>query len=499
MRQKNFPRVLAVGLDAAEPTFVRRLIEEGALPTLKHLREQGAWSRVESPAHLGSGAVWPTFFTGTEPAEHGTYSEWCWQPETMSLVRSDGRRLTPFWKKLAQEGMTVGIFDVPFAPPVGLSQGFEIAGWGEHDTSAGHLTFAPNELAELVTKQVAPHPFSFGGQGATGPSDVEGLRALSAACLEGVKLRGELAVRLLEKTRPRFSLVIFPEIHHAAHQLWHTVVPHHGLYTRERLPNLRSVEPTLADILREVDRQIARLVETEGDGAAVLVFSLHGMRPARGLPAFLAPLLCETGFARVAGWATQSWPERVFSLFAAVKRHTPAGLKSLYHSRVPRGVTQRLAQPTMIPAYDWSWTRAFSLPTDQHGWIRINLAGREAKGCVPVTRYQEICQEVEELLHSLVTADGRPLVRDIIHTAEQGEKVLTQSIPDLVVHWHDHAFALPMRVGGLLLEAHPAATGLTGQHAPDGFCIFTGQEGHACETFSATELHRIIIAALAEG
>ncbi|HKA54123.1 MAG TPA: alkaline phosphatase family protein, partial [Candidatus Binatia bacterium] len=117
MRQKNLARVLAVGLDAAEPTFVRRLIEDGALPTLKRLLAQGAWSRVESPAHLGSGAVWPTFFTGAEPAEHGTYSEWCWQPETMSLVRYGGRRLTPFWKKLAQAGVTVGILEVPFAPP----------------------------------------------------------------------------------------------------------------------------------------------------------------------------------------------------------------------------------------------------------------------------------------------------------------------------------------------------------------------------------------------
>ena len=499
MRQKNFPRVLAVGLDAAEPTFVRRLIEEGALPTLKHLREQGAWSRVESPAHLGSGAVWPTFFTGTEPAEHGIYSEWCWQPETMSLVRYDGRRLTPFWKELAQKGVTVGIFDVPFAPPVGLSQGFEVAEWGAHDVVAGHLQVAPNELAELVTKQVTPHPFSFGGQGATGPDDLEGLRKLSAACLEGVRLRGELAARLLQKTRPQLSLIIFPEIHHAAHQLWHTVVPDHPLYAREKLPNARGVEPTLADILREVDRQIARLVETVGDGAAVLVFSLHGMRPTGRLPAFLGPLLCETGFSRVAGWATQSWPERAFSLLAAVKRRTPTGLKRLYHRRLPREVTQRLAQPVTFQAYDWQQTRAFALPTDQHGWIRINLAGREAKGCVPVARYQEICRELEELLRSLVTEDGRPLVRDIIRTAEHGENALTQYIPDLVVHWHEHAFELPMRVRGLLLEAHPATVGLTGQHAPDGFCIFPGREGPARETFSATELHRIIIAALAEG
>jgi predicted AlkP superfamily phosphohydrolase/phosphomutase len=172
-------------------------------------------------------------------------------------------------------------------------------------------------------------------------------------------------------------------------------------------------------------------------------------------------------------------------------------LKKLYHRRLPQEVTHRLAQPTMIPAYDWNRTRAFALPSDQHGWIRINLSGREAKGCVPIERYHETCREIEETLRALTTEDGRPLVRDIIRTAEGAEDSLSQVIPDLVVHWHDAAFELPMRMNGLLLEAHPAATGQTGQHAPDGFCIIKGWNGFNAETIPATEIHRIIDAALA--
>src|SRR5919107_4304762 len=117
MNKGRETRVLAVGIDAAEPTLVRELIERGEMPVLKGLLDGGAWLRVEASAHVGSGSVWPTFVTGTEPAEHGIYGEWGWRPETMSLARYGGEGLRPFWGPLAAAGgATVGVLDVPFAP-----------------------------------------------------------------------------------------------------------------------------------------------------------------------------------------------------------------------------------------------------------------------------------------------------------------------------------------------------------------------------------------------
>jgi predicted AlkP superfamily phosphohydrolase/phosphomutase len=324
------------------------------------------------------------------------------------------------------------------------------------------------------------------------------LKKLSADCLEGVRLRGELASRLIRETETQLSIIVFPEIHNAAHKLWHTLPADNPLQARDEMENGRLIEPTLPDILREVDRQIGRVIEVAGDEATVLVFSLHGMRLARALPAFLEPLLCANSYSHVAGWAAQSWTERALSLFAAVKRRAPSGLKNLYHRRLPQQVTTRLAQPTMIPAYDWRQTRAFALPSDQHGWIRINLSGREAKGCVPLESYHETCREIEEMLRALQTEDGRPLVREVICTAGRAEDSLSRVIPDMVIHWHDAAFELPMRMNGLLLEAHPAAVGRTGQHAPDGFCIIKGRKDLTPETISAVEIHSIISAALME-
>lgn len=495
MKPKKARRVLAIGLDAAEPALIRNHVEASAMPVLKRLLDEGAWSSVASPARIGSGTVWPTFFTGTEPVLHGTHSDWCWRPEEMSLVRYDDRRHTPFWKSLDDEGVKVGVLDVPFAPLVGLKEGFEISEWGAHDTCEGRLRFAPEGLSSLLSREIAPHPFSLNGH--RGAHEIEGLRKLSRDCLEGARLRGELGLRLIRETETDFSLIVFPEIHHAAHKLWHTLrASDDSFYAPHELEKGRLVEPSLTDILSEIDRQIGRLVEAVGDEAVVMVFSLHGMRPARGLPAFLETLLGAHSFSRIAGWSRQSWRERGLSLFATLKRRAPSGLKKLYHHRLPQEMTHKLAQPTMIPAYDWAKTRAFALPSDQHGWIRINLSGREAKGCVPFESYDATCGEVEEMLLALRTQDGQPLVQDVIRTAKNGRDALSQVIPDMVVHWTDAAFNLPLSINGLLLEAHPAAAGQTGQHAPEGFCITKGIKGFDAQTIPATQMHGLITAAL---
>jgi predicted AlkP superfamily phosphohydrolase/phosphomutase len=491
--------VLAIGIDAAEPSLIRQFIERGELPALKRLLDEGTWSTVTSPAHIGSGAVWPTFITGTDAGEHGIYGEWCWQPETMSLSRSHSRRLAPFWQKLDQRGMTIGVLDVPFAPTIGLSKGFEISEWGAHDVLEGRMQAFPPALSETVVRQTGLHPFASGHPDAAGPEDKHALGKLSAACLAGVKLRGEMAARLMLETRPRLAIIVFPELHTASHYLWHTLVPEHPLYAgnghKEEPP---PPSPNMLDILREIDRQVAHLIEITGPNAPTLIFSLHGMEATRGIPTILDPLLSEWGFARRAGWSTQSWPERARSLFAAAKRRTPTRIKKLYYGTMSQGVTRRLAETTMLPAYDWQRTRAFSLPTDQHGWIRLNVAGREGLGIISPEHYDATCDELAGRLRALRAADGRVVVRDVIQLAREAGGQPPRLLPDLVVHWHDAAFDDPLLIEEPKTKASPTGMKFTGQHAPEGFCLAKGVlNGHqATASVRAQDLHLLMMGAL---
>jgi predicted AlkP superfamily phosphohydrolase/phosphomutase len=495
MSSANRSNVLAIGIDAAEGTFVRQLIQQGGMPALGGLLKQGRWLRVDSPAHIGSGAVWPTFMTGVEPATHGMYSEWSWVPEKMGLTRYHGRNLKPFWKSLVQQNISLGIFDVPLALPVEVSRGFEVCEWWAHDATGAGLKAGPNGILSLV-KQAPAHPLSANRFADTTPDHLSNLMELTAACVEGVRLRGQLAQRLICKTKPQLTVMVFPEIHHASHQMWHTIEPDHEFYGGCRPGGQSTLKPLLKEVYRAVDEQIAGLIKLAGSDATIMVFALHGMRPAVGFPAFLGPLLCERGFSRLESWTSQTWNRRALSLLAATKRNTPDGLKRLYYKLTPSTTTHKLARPTMLPVYDWKTTRAFSLPTDQYGWIRINLAGREAQGIVCSDQYEETCAQLETMLRALTTEGGAPLVRNVVRTAASADAT-GSPLPDLVVHWEDAAFASPLIIKDSKVRAEPVGKKSTGQHASEGFCIYrSDHDRDPGAVIAAKDLNRLMTAGL---
>ncbi len=493
----NGPSVLAIGIDAAESTLVRQMIDQGELSSLRSLLAAGKWLEVRSPSTIGSGAVWPTFLTGEEPATHGIYSEWKWLPETMSLRRYEGHHLTPFWKTWAERGVSVGVFDVPFAPPVGVTNGFEVCEWWAHDSTAAGLRANPEPVRSLVA-EVTAHPLSANRFFTSTPESKSNLKELAAACSEGARLRATLVQRLIKQTNPHVSLVVFPELHHAGHQLWHTVAPDHWVYNAlESNGDSPDRGSLLRDVYRAVDQQIGALADSVSSDTTVMVFALHGMRPSLGFPAFLGPLLCERGFSALENWRSQSWTKRALSLFAATKRRAPAGLKKLYYQVTPITATYKLARPTMLPAYDWSRTRAFSLPTDQYGWIRINLIGRESQGVVPPDEYDALCTELKQMLLSLASEEGELLVHEVRRTAADAAAARVNPLPDLVVHWRDAAFSSSLKLKGSRVQAQMVGKKSTGQHTTPGFCIYRGNgESSHDGVVEAKDLSRLIAASL---
>ena len=490
--KNNGSSVLAIGIDSAESTLVRQMIEQDEMPALRSLLNGGRWLEVRSPSTIGSGAVWPTFLTGEDPISHGIYSEWKWLPETMGLRRYEGHHLTPFWKALAAQGVSVGVFDVPFAAPVGVTDGFEVCEWWAHDSTAAGLQAAPEPIRSLLT-EAPPHPLSVNRFFNSTPESKSNLQELAAACSEGARLRGMLAQRLISETRPQMSLVVFPELHHAGHQLWHTVAPEHSIYNGLEANG----GAFLRDVYSTVDQQIGEIINSATSATTVVVFALHGMRPSLGFPAFLGPLLCERGFSSLQSWRSQTWSKRALSLFAATKRHAPAPVKKLYYSVAPVTATYKLARPTMLPAYDWQKTRAFSLPTDQYGWIRINLIGRESQGIVANDDYDTLCTQLEQMLLSLTSEDGELLVQDVGRTARDAASARVNPLPDLVVHWRDAAFYSVLKIKGSKVQAQIVGRKSTGQHTTPGFCIYRGNDDPGPDgVVDAKDLNRVIAASL---
>lgn len=491
-------KVLAIGLDGAQPEFVRRLIDQGHLPNLQQLLRNGQWLRVQSTAYMGSGSVWPTFITGHDPTVHGVYGEWVWQPQNMDLTRYAGNELPPFWKNFEGQDLKVGILDLPFMPVVGLSHGFEVSEWGPHDVVEGKTVAGPRDVERIIEAH-GRHPAAF-STSISGPDDYENLQKLAAACIEGAKLRGSLARSLIKETAPDFCLIVFPETHRSGHYLWHTAQTEHPLYRENGFANLKPVKPSLKDIYQEIDRQVGEILKSFPDDTSVMVFSLHGMQPSHGVPTFLGSVLTQTGYTKITDWRHQSLNALVRTVIANIKRLLPAPVKKLYYAIVPATTAHMVARSTMLPNYDWGRTRAFALPTDQHGWVRINLIGREAQGIVPPEDYVKICNELEDQIARLTLEDGRPVARKILRTATRAEDALTQTIPDLVIHWEDSVFESPLKIKGLPKAPENIGRKYVGQHSLEGFCILSANSTiKTSDPLPATGMGAMISSLLAAG
>ena len=151
----------------------------------------------------------------------------------------------------------------------------------------------------------------------------------------------------------------------------------------------------------------------------------------------------------------------------------------------------------MLPAYEWKNTRAFSLPTDQYGWIRVNLCGRESGGIVQPDEYEKLCLELIEMLSMLTSETGELLVENVTRTAADAESALVNPLPDLVVHWRDAAFASSLKIKESKVPALMVAKKSTGQHAAPGFCIYRGhQDAGLNGVVAAKDLWRLMAAGL---
>lgn len=485
------PKVLAIGIDSLEETLLDELLSNGELPVIQQMLDKGMRSSIESEAHIGSGSVWPSFFTGLPPQSHGQYGEWRWIPEEMDVRRFSGEGLVPFWHHLIDDGLSVGTLDIPFAPRHGGTTAFEISEWGAHDVIEGSMAITPEAVQEVVAS-VPRHPYEADPPKPEGPYDREKLLAIARDSLEGIRLRGDLADRLLRDRKPQLAIINFPEIHHAGHVLWHSVDPKNHIYEEGSGP-YPVITPSIADLVKEIDSQIGRLQDSMGAGTSLMIFALHGMEAGRGVPTHGRRLLQTRGYEAPARFHSMSSKERLAHAFTRAKDLAPGWMKDLYHRRAGQMTQIRLARPTMLPRRDWSRTRAFDLPADIHGWIRVNLRARERDGLVASDDYIRLLDDIEDAAREMRTSHGSPVVADVVRPVSAIEDAIQLRIPDLILHWSPEAHLEKVEMSDLSLESPRTARFLTGRHTTRAFCIGTSELARHMRTEMRTEdLHKVI-------
>lgn len=126
---------LVIGLDGGEWDIINPMIDSGELPNLARLKQEGVSGPLESVTPPVSPPAWNSIQTGTNPGKHGIFdfSTFDENYKRRSINASD-RSATPFWRVMNDEGVSTGLFKVPFTYPPDDVDGFMVTGFPTPNT-----------------------------------------------------------------------------------------------------------------------------------------------------------------------------------------------------------------------------------------------------------------------------------------------------------------------------------------------------------------------------
>jgi predicted AlkP superfamily phosphohydrolase/phosphomutase len=221
-------------------------------------------------------------------------------------------------------------------------------------------------------------------------------------------------------------------------------------------------------------------------------------------------VLCSKGMGPVTGWL-DLLPEmlrrvlgtaRISDPVSFLRNRAPREWRERAASLLPDGIARDVAASLSSPRADWSRTRAFALPSDSAGLIRINLRGRERFGIVPADEEAALCEQIAEGLRTFTDLDGEPSIDRIVRSREiLGEGERLEAFPDLVVLW---APKTTLRGGGVrsprfgeILRNGGPSTGRSGNHTEGAWVAALPGRGSAARTDRKIEPYDIPVTVLA--
>jgi predicted AlkP superfamily phosphohydrolase/phosphomutase len=483
------PRITAICIEVAGPEQMETWLDAGWMPNLARIRDQGAWCRLRSVSDISSGSIWPSFSTGVMPSRHGQFfTHMQLESGSYRVVKkyADDLPRAPFWDLLDRARKRSAVIDVPQSRPVPGFAGVHVAGWGG-EYPAWPRSSEPPALMPEILRRFGRHPLAEQYRLVGKPETEAAYEALRRDLLEGARTKASLSRWILEREPYDLFLTVFAETHWAMHLLWDMIDPQHP----DHNPQLaRRHAISFREICSTIDAFIGEAWGRRPDSALV-VFSLSGMGANYSgwhvLPEVLTRL--ELGPAGKGTAPGVQWsPLRRWGPWTmrAIENLASPRLIETAKAVVPGRLWDRWTRRLIFAGSGWRDSRAFWLPNDYSGAIRINLKGREPNGVVaPGAEYDSLCRDLADAMLELVNIDtGRPAVAEVLRTREALPGECVDDLPDLLVVW---ASDTPIRgvrspkVGEIRCVSPERRTGA---HRRDGFLAATGggfAAGARCE------------------
>ena len=109
--KRDRTRVLFIGWDAADWRVIHPLVEQGKMPNVKKMMEQGVHGNASTLNPILSPMLWTSITTGKRPSKHGIwgFSEPTADGKSVTPITNASRKCKALWNILSQQGKTCNV------------------------------------------------------------------------------------------------------------------------------------------------------------------------------------------------------------------------------------------------------------------------------------------------------------------------------------------------------------------------------------------------------
>lgn len=474
--------------DGASRIHLERMLVAGHLPGLASLRSRGNWLELSTPAVHFEGAAAYSLSTGVDLGGHGLYYPWLWSAaEQRVRFYDDVPAPEAIWERIGRAGRRSLVIDPYEMRAPETMQGLFLTGWQFKNRVVLRTRSVPRSMQRKLERELGRPPV---GEEVYGRPETPSLLRLKNSLVAAPR-RGADVIETILKREP-FDLVwiSLSAAHLGGHRFYDIA------QFSEELELARHCElgTALHDIYRAVDDALARIVAALPNGTDVIVMSPTGMGPNNSrshlLPAMLEAVLTDHDPHKSLHHAAPG--SSLWRIRAAV----PTSVRAWIAQLIPDRLALELAARLELRGVQWDRTKAFTMPSDDAGYLRLNLRGRERDGIVEPKEVEPLLEKITNGLLTFQNNDGSQAIRKIWRLSELGYPgSFHDQLPDLVIQWNERPVMPLVGIRSIQfgeIQSPGWGTGRTGCHTGEAWALVI--PGGSQLTTPDTALHIIDIA-----
>ena len=408
---------MVFGIDAGVPEFLKRWSNEGYLPNVASIIRNGNCGEISDHEMISAHGLWLSLFSGMSRSDHGYYYFRQLVPGTYDVrpVNLANSKAYPFWQSLQSK---ILIIDAPEVYPIKGLTGYQLSNWAIHNAMDSPFS-NPAEFLKAAGPQIkAGEKFS---------ASEEDDNRIYQLLIKRIQKKGAFACQFLQQEQFDLIVIVFSESHIAGHQFW------------KYRNNSGSSPNPLRNIYQEIDLQFNHMLQQLPQNANIFIVSPMGISDQNPTGGLTQAFCLKLGYQIKHKNHVPSFKPGAFA-----QKVIPETLRSAAGSVLPPKLRQRFLSDLFGRNTNWGKTRAFALPSNYTGLLRVNLEGREPQGIVKQgNEYTQLLNELETNLKQLIDpVSNLSAVEKVIRTADIFHTGPPNDLPDIFIKWRPTSYFL---------------------------------------------------------